>query len=243
MSDSIADLMEPVPGEPPRKPKGDLGMRTVSAVVMVMVAGAAFWYGGSALTLFITLVGLGVYWEFFGLIRKITSKLGPRIFFLIAGAVYVGLACYTLFSTSEGFFAPLALILIGAVIATDVGAYFVGRNIGGPKIAPAISPSKTWSGLLGGMLAAGLFAVFIEPIFSPATFTELKWGRFAGGALIAIIAQAGDFLESWMKRKAAVKDSGSLIPGHGGLFDRTDGLIAAAFVAGVAITLTFGLGF
>jgi phosphatidate cytidylyltransferase len=133
--------------------------------------------------------------------------------------------------------------LIAGVIGTDVGAYFAGRSIGGAKIAPRISPSKTWSGLFGGMIGAGLMMVFMQAGIYAFRSGEagdgdvyLAYGWFrlllTGGAL-AVVAQMGDFFESGMKRRAGVKDSGRLIPGHGGLFDRTDGLIAVAFAAGV----------
>jgi phosphatidate cytidylyltransferase len=136
-----------------------------------------------------------------------------------------------------------AILLIAAVIGTDVGAYFAGRSIGGAKIAPRISPSKTWSGLFGGMIGAGLMMVFMQAgIYAfrggeagdGDVYLAQGWFRLMlTGAALAVVAQMGDFFESWMKRRAGVKDSGRLIPGHGGLFDRTDGLIAVAFVAGV----------
>jgi phosphatidate cytidylyltransferase len=136
-----------------------------------------------------------------------------------------------------------AILLIAGVIGTDVGAYFAGRSIGGPKIAPRISPSKTWSGLFGGMMGAGLMMVFIQAgIYAfrggnagdGDVYLAYGWFRLMlTGAALAVVAQMGDFFESWMKRRAGVKDSGRLIPGHGGLFDRTDGLIAVAFAAGV----------
>ena len=133
------------------------------------------------------------------------------------------------------------------VVATDVGAYLAGRTFGGPKIAPRISPSKTWSGLFGGMIAAALVLVAIawfelhprmaveggcSVSHTCPTFAERAVPVALSGFLLAVVAQAGDFFESWMKRRAGVKDSGRLIPGHGGLFDRLDGLMAVAFVTG-----------
>ncbi len=106
-----------------------------------------------------------------------------------------------------------------------------GRFIGGPKIAPAISPSKTWAGLFGGMIGAALllnitvYLGFGGPL--PADLARLA--VFGGG--FAIVAQAGDFFESWLKRRAGVKDSGALIPGHGGMFDRVDGMLPVCIVA------------
>jgi phosphatidate cytidylyltransferase len=120
------------------------------------------------------------------------------------------------------------------VIATDIGAYFAGRTIGGPKIAPTISPSKTWAGLCGGMAASGVVMALLAVELSPEGIEGKVLLAYAlGGALVAVVAQAGDFFESWMKRRAGVKDSSHLIPGHGGLFDRVDGLLAVSFVLGI----------
>jgi phosphatidate cytidylyltransferase len=144
------------------------------------------------------------------------------------------------------------IMLIAGVIGTDVGAYFAGWTLGGPKIAPRISPSKTWSGLLGGMVGAGLMMIAIQAAIyafrggnagGGDVYLTYGWQRLAlTGAALAVVAQIGDFFESWMKRRAGVKDSGGLIPGHGGLFDRTDGLIAVAFVAGLITVSQSAMG-
>jgi phosphatidate cytidylyltransferase len=223
------------------KPKSDLKVRTLSAIVMIAVAGGALWSGGLIFQLFVGLVGLGLLWELWGLVSKIANRPGTRAIFMLVGVAYIGVACFTLIVMRSPFFGVTpALMIIGAVIATDVGAYFAGRTFGGPKIAPRISPSKTWSGLFGGMLAAGLFVQALtwwidqsSVIGSYPPIIDPKW--FATGALMAVVAQAGDFLESWMKRRAGVKDSGNLIPGHGGLFDRADGLLAVLFAAGLVM--------
>jgi phosphatidate cytidylyltransferase len=175
------------------------------------------------------------------------DSVSARIFWALGGLTYVGLACFTLMLFSAPFFGMTpAIMLIAGVIGTDVGAYFAGRSIGGPKIAPRISPSKTWSGLFGGMIGAGLIMIVIQAAIYASrggeagdgdVYLAYGWIRLMlTGAALAVVAQMGDFFESWMKRRAGVKDSGRLIPGHGGLFDRTDGLIAVAFAAGV-ITL------
>ncbi|MFM9828153.1 MAG: phosphatidate cytidylyltransferase [Sphingomonas sp.] len=119
----------------------------------------------------------------------------------------------------------------GAVWLCDIGAYFAGRAIGGPKLAPAISPNKTWAGLAGGIAAASLFAAALH------VYQGLPWRLTLATPLIAGIAQAGDLYESWLKRRAGVKDSGTLLPGHGGLLDRLDGMIAAAPVAAFLVML------
>jgi phosphatidate cytidylyltransferase len=138
-----------------------------------------------------------------------------------------------MFLRSEFFSINAVLTLVAAVIATDVGAYFAGRTLGGPKIAPKISPSKTWAGLAGGMIGASVVLVL-------GRGNNMVADAIAGGMLLAVTAQAGDFFESWMKRRAGVKDSSHLIPGHGGLFDRVDGLLAVLFVGGL-ITMASGL--
>ncbi|MEP7350169.1 MAG: phosphatidate cytidylyltransferase [Sphingorhabdus sp.] len=216
------------------KGKSDLKVRTFSAIVMVAVTGGALWAGGLAFPLFVGLVGLGLLWELWGLVSKITKSFWGHTILMLAGVIYIGTACFTLITLRSPFFGTtVALMIIGAVIATDIGAYFVGRNIGGPKIAPRISPSKTWSGLVGGMLASGLTVIAIARVLAAGDISMGGLYHFGAGAAIAMVAQIGDFLQSWMKRRAGVKDSGNLIPGHGGLFDRTDGLIAVLFITGV----------
>ena len=201
--------------------------------------------GGYVWTAFVVLIAVGVLWEWEGLARAITPKWWARLIWFAAGTMYVGAAAEVLWVLRHEGLIPVLTIVV-CVIATDVGAYFAGRSIGGPKIAPRISPSKTWAGLGGGMLASALMfwglsavigwqlafhnAVVVPLLSDPATILE----AVLTGALIAIIAQAGDFFESWLKRRAGVKDSGNLIPGHGGLFDRVDGLLAVLFTTGIA---------
>lgn len=221
--------------------KSDLGTRTLSAIVMVAVAGSAMWLGGYVWSAFVALVAAGVLWEWVKLSRKITIDPALRAVWLVAGVFYIGGAAQVLWQPQ--FFDILLIVL--CVIATDIGAYFSGRSFGGPKIAPRISPSKTWAGLGGGMLASALVfwagltwaawqmsfhsEALVLPLHDPGTIAKLM----LTGALIAIIVQTGDFFESWMKRRAGVKDSSHLIPGHGGLFDRLDGLLAVLFVLGL----------
>ena len=131
---------------------------------------------------------------------------------------------------------PIAVVLgvLGVVIATDTGAYFSGRSIGGPKIAPSISPSKTWAGLFGGMVAAGLVSLgFFSSNVGERAFSLMGVGAVAVGAGLAILAQCGDFFESWLKRRARMKDSSNLIPGHGGVLDRVDGILPVVLAAGI----------
>ncbi len=204
---------------PPKK--SDLGVRTLSAIVMVAVAGGALWIGGWVFTAFVVAVGLGVLWEWWGLARRIAASWWGRALWLAGGVIYIGLAMEGLLTLRESGGLGSAIMIIGAVIAVDVGAYFAGRSIGGPKIAPSISPSKTWAGLVGGMIAAAAFL----SVFEMVSYGDFFYQYAAIGGGLAVIAQVGDFFESWMKRRAGVKDSGNLIPGHGGLFDRLDGML------------------
>lgn len=245
------------------KKNADLPVRVASAVVMVLVAGTALWLGGWVWTLFVAAVGLGVVWEWWGLVRGFASGAAARAIWLVGGIGYVGLAVVMLlmFRGSPTVGWSMLLVVLFGVIGTDIGAYFSGRTIGGPKIAPAISPSKTWAGLGGGMLGAGLgiygavslaysqsFIAAVNaassaagemPILVSGGQNPSLVGSLLAGALLAIVAQAGDFFESWMKRRAGVKDSGKLIPGHGGLFDRTDGFIAVLAALGLLSVHSF----
>lgn len=116
------------------------------------------------------------------------------------------------------------------VWATDIGAYAAGRTIGGPLLLPAVSPKKTWAGLIGGVVSAGVVGLGTGLVLSLPHPLALALGS---GAL-AVVAQAGDLMESWVKRRWQVKDSSNIIPGHGGVLDRVDGLLAAALAVAVA---------
>ena len=211
---------------------------------MLAVAGFALWQGGLVLKGFIALVGFGVFAEYVSLAAKIAPDPARMVTAVITGGLYIGWAAFALIVMPQ----VLLIAVLGLVISTDTGAYFAGRAIGGPRIAPSISPSKTWAGLAGGMAAAALWAslfiLFIGYVLSAMSptgpsiaeaFRTTRLGMAAlAGAGLAIAAQAGDFYESWLKRRAGVKDSGRLIPGHGGLFDRVDGLLPVAIIAGTA---------
>jgi phosphatidate cytidylyltransferase len=159
------------------------------------------------------------------------ASLAPakRRTWIAAGVPYagaLGVAPIVLRSDNgEGF---LAVIFLFAVVwTTDIAAYFAGRAIGGPKLMPRVSPNKTWSGAIGGTLAAVVVALALAKV------TALT-GLFAIAMLaviLSICAQGGDLFESFLKRRFGAKDSGHLIPGHGGLMDRLDGFVTASVVA------------
>ncbi|MGI9481841.1 MAG: phosphatidate cytidylyltransferase [Hyphomicrobiales bacterium] len=127
----------------------------------------------------------------------------------------------------------MAVIWVLVVIwATDTGAYFAGKTIGGPKLSPRFSPKKTWSGLAGGALLAALAGAGVANYFNIVPFGALA----LLAAFVAVVSQGGDIFESAMKRNFGVKDSGTILPGHGGILDRVDGLIfAAVLCAGIGV--------
>lgn len=230
-----ADMIE-ANANVPAKGASDLPVRLASAAVMLALAGAAFYFGGTVLDTFIAIVALIAFVELVLLIVKATANISFRLAAILAGAAYIFVAAGVLAQLDTYYL----IAVIGVVIATDTGGYLFGRTIGGPKIARRISPSKTWAGLLGAMLCAALW-LFVSAQFLLPAQLEATWedplGAAIIGAVLAVLAQIGDFLESWLKRKAGVKDSSKLIPGHGGVLDRVDGLLPVALVVGVLSTL------
>lgn len=177
----------------------------------------------------------------FTVVAVVLAAVKGRGYWLAGGIFYAGLSGISLAalrgSDRDGL---VTMLFIFAVVwATDIFAYFIGRAIGGPKLAPPISPGKTWSGAIGGTLAsvlAGLAVVYLagEPV---------GFGLVAVILLLSIASQIGDLFESWIKRRFGVKDSSRLIPGHGGVMDRVDGLVSACFVAflvGLALSAVNG---
>jgi len=149
-----------------------------------------------------------------------------------AGVIYVGLAPLALIwlrVSPNGVLLPL-LWIFAVVWATDTGAYFTGRAIGGPKMAPSISPGKTWSGFAGGTAAAGLVG------WSAASISDGPVAQIVAASLVvSLLGQAGDLLMSKVKRTVGVKDTGTLIPGHGGVLDRLDSLLPTVPLVAVGV--------
>jgi phosphatidate cytidylyltransferase len=159
----------------------------------------------------------------------------------VAGSIpyagVLGIAPVVLRSDVEhGFTATIFLYL--CVWATDIVAYVVGRAIGGPKLLPHVSPKKTWSGSIGGIVAAVIVAIAVAQVWGLSQVLALA----AIAIVLSVVSQAGDLFESALKRRFGAKDSGHLIPGHGGLMDRLDGFVAAAAVAAVIGLCRGGLG-
>ena len=200
---------------------GVLGAGGAIVVLAVLLGAVAQASGAGAIGLVVLAAGFAATWQ-------VTKSV-----VLAAGVLYVGIPMLSLLALRVG--AATAggampgpgnvLFLVSIVWASDIGAYGVGRLLRGPKLAPSLSPGKTWSGACGGLLCALLVGVV-------ASGTA---GAAAIAALLGVVCQAGDLLESGIKRHFGVKDSGRLIPGHGGLLDRVDGLLAAAPVAALVV--------
>ena len=163
------------------------------------------------------------------LLAFVSARAGSRAnpFWIGAGVIYVGVPVASLIwlRGHDASGERMIFWLLTSVAMTDIGAYFAGRLIGGPKLAPRISPKKTWAGLIGAMIASAAIGIGFAHFDNSAPATGIL---AAAGACIAVVGQAGDLLESAVKRRFGVKDSSGLIPGHGGLLDRVDGLIVAA---------------
>lgn len=252
---------------------GDLGVRALSAVVLIPAVLADVWAGGIWFHLFVALIGILMAMEWVTIVHK-----GSPVQFAIhaAGAMcgallpldiglgggLIAIAVLALLSAAIAFreerggpkwrylgvayvsIPPIALVIlrddpvhgIAAIVLVmlmvwfaDTFAYFAGRIIGGPKLAPRISPKKTWAGLLGAMAGSALAAFVTCQVVGARSVSILV----VIAALLAIVEQGGDLFKSAMKRQYGVKDSGRLIPGHGGVIDRVDGLVAVATAAAI----------
>jgi phosphatidate cytidylyltransferase len=168
-------------------------------------------------------------WLVFRLHQRLEHRSDP--WWSAAGVYYAGLPAIALIAIRQdpdyGFHAILYLFLV--VWSADTGAFFTGKLIGGPKLAPKISPNKTWSGFIGGAAFACIAGVLFAAWFGHTSIPTVA----ALSVVLALISQGGDLGESFIKRFFGVKDSSGLIPGHGGVLDRLDGLVFAAIGAGL----------
>ena len=250
---------------------GDLGVRALSAAVLIPAVIVDVWAGGIWFELLVALIGILMAFEWVTIVHRQNSvqfalhaagamcgallpldvglwgalaaiaaltllsiavaiaeeRRGPKWRYF--GVLYVSIpavALVLLREDSQHGIAAIVWVMV-TVWAADTLAYFAGRLIGGPKLAPRISPKKTWAGLGGAMLGSALAAVCVGLWIGVPTLWML--GLLA--AALAIVEQGGDLFKSAMKRHYGVKDSGRLIPGHGGVIDRVDGLVAVAVAA------------
>jgi phosphatidate cytidylyltransferase len=185
----------------------------------------------------LVLVGVAV-----AVLSSYRRQRGPVLALAIA---YIGAAslAFLWLRSLPAYGLGLTFWLVISVWATDIGALVAGRSIGGPRLAPAISPGKTWAGLAGGMASAAIVSVGFGLALVPLGIA-VPWNTLVvtvgAGAAIAVAAQAGDLLESAYKRYFGVKDTGHLLPGHGGLLDRADGLLGASLALALAARVLQG---
>jgi phosphatidate cytidylyltransferase len=210
----------------------NLVLRIVSAIVLAPIAVAAVYAGGWPFTIFWAIAAIAVLWEWSTMVGRDRSLSGgKRSVWLIAGAGYAAVVfAAPLALRLDARFGLFAIVFLFAIVwTTDIAGYFTGRAVGGPKLAPAISPKKTWSGAIGGPGVAVLVAILAARWVGTFNLVAI-----AGVALLlSVVSQIGDLFESAMKRHFGVKDSSRLIPGHGGVMDRLDGFWAAVLVAAV----------
>lgn len=196
----------------------DLLIRSLASLVLIAIAIGTVFKGGYYFAILVAAGATAVYYEW----TRISRGWGSAWY--VGGFVYALVAALSLLWIRDRADNGIALVMWVFIIvwSTDIGAYLAGTAIGGPKLAPTISPKKTWAGFYGGVAAAavlGILWVYLTGL--AATFLLLA-------PLFSAAAQGGDLFESWMKRRAGLKDSGNLLPGHGGVFDRLDGLLPVA---------------
>jgi phosphatidate cytidylyltransferase len=240
----------------------DLGPRIVSALVLVLIAVVALYFGGYIFAALVGAVFAGCYreWDRMVTLKPLTTTggvliglvalaallyplLGPLATLGVAaaaavialfgerpagiwragGLLFFGLVLVAILAmrgpSYEGML--LGFFLAAVIWSTDTGAFFTGRQIGGERLAPDISPSKTWSGAIGGLALGTLAGLVAWLIIAPAS---PWWIGLALAAMVSLLGQVGDLSESFIKRRFRIKDSGDIIPGHGGLMDRLDSL-------------------
>jgi len=202
----------------------ELVVRILSGVIMIAVALSAAIEGGGLFAIFVAAVATAMFYEW----RQLTRSWA--INWAIVGFVYCAVPAIALLWVRGWDDQRLNLLLWAFIVtwSTDIGAYFAGRAFGRKKLAPSISPGKTVEGLIGGVIAAILLGsawVYWNGLGTPL---------HGLAPVFAVAAQAGDLFESWMKRRAGVKDSGSWLPGHGGILDRLDGLVPVAVLTALA---------
>lgn len=199
-------------------PSDNTRKRIISSIILIPIALIAI-FQSQKLYIFISIiVAVLMAFEWTDMSRNMPNQKKWRLigFFYIAIPIYCAIAIRIL--DNEILFWMFAIIWV-----TDIFAFFAGRSLGGAKLAPSISPNKTWSGLIGGVLASMTIGL-ISSIMFPGSI----WFFLLISIIISLIEQASDLLESKFKRIFGVKDSGDIIPGHGGVMDRLDGMILVA---------------
>jgi phosphatidate cytidylyltransferase len=206
-------------------------LRVVSAAILAPLLLAAVWYGFPWIDLVAAVIAPIMIGEWLRLTRGRPVARVAAVLYAIAA-----LLALLWLRHQPAFGRETILWILACVWATDIGGYFIGSMAGGAKLAPSISPGKTWSGLVGAMCFSAVASAACGLAFNAGATPMLA----ITGIAIAAVAQGGDLLESAAKRRAGVKDSGTLIPGHGGILDRIDGLIAVLVFIAIVRLATAG---
>jgi len=199
-------------------PKENTKQRVVSALILMPIAIYAIFYSKDFFIFLAIIIAIIMASEWTEMISKMKDHRRWQIIGLLYISIPIFLVIKIRFHGSEILFWMFAVIW-----STDIFAFFAGKNLGGPKLAPKISPNKTWSGLLGGLVASAVIGFLSSFMFSGGVIFFILIS-----ILLAIIEQLSDLLESKFKRIFGVKDSGNIIPGHGGVLDRLDGMMLVA---------------
>lgn len=224
------------------RPFGTAQSFSVGAFITVAIAvliGAFTW------AVAIAFVGFAVaYVISFLRLREIPRPIDARHWsWLSMGFLYASLfmVAFAVLRGETPYGLAASAFLLAVVWATDIFAYFVGKRFGGPKLAPSISPNKTWSGFIGGVTFAIIAALLVTLTHTYlGVVRAVEWWIVSVAIVLSIVSQCGDLFESWVKRRSGAKDSGRIIPGHGGLMDRIDGLGAAAVAALALLVIATG---
>jgi len=202
----------------------ELLIRSIAGLLLILVAVWAAFRGGYVFAVLVASAAVMIFYEW----RRLLAGWGFG--WQAAGFLYALVPALALLWIRDRAPQGLELLLWVFIVTwtTDIGAFFAGRAIGGPKLAPSISPNKTVAGLIGGMVSAALAG------YAWVELASLSATLFVLAPLFALAAQGGDLFESGLKRRAGVKDSGSWLPGHGGALDRLDGLVVVATLTALA---------
>ncbi|MDA9231458.1 phosphatidate cytidylyltransferase [Rickettsiales bacterium] len=209
-------------------PKSNLGQRTISAIILLILTIYAIYFSEALFSLLLIAVTIIIAFEWLDIIKEAKNTNKWRLI----GFFYISIPIWSI-AQIRAIDPNILLWMFFVIWATDISAYFIGKSFKGPKLMPQISPNKTWSGLIGGIISSGIIGFMSSFLFANGDIVFFV----IISMILACLEQAGDLIESKIKRIFNVKDSGSLIPGHGGILDRIDGITLVAPIVLILSTL------